>query len=371
VSLHPHCYPDAVYEAFGSKYLSNLLQNLAELDFRTVEQGHPSLLTDIWGRIRVRFQKADEYEKVQLLEWIEPAAFHQPAAVLEIAREAMWEINNKNETVQNGDSKRGYLYSARSAASALPRLLRAITYHAGYRDEAVRRLWKLAKQDSREPTSYPEHALRVLKSVAAYSRYKPASFNLDVANTIQALCSEPDAFISERTPLDIVDELLKREGEEHESVGMKIILTWFGLDYSAVAPVRKICLQVLTECMASEDVAKSCRAFRSLSVLIHGFLPMHHLSAQEAKWHSDERQECLSILARRLAARSLHLPLAREIKATLESFVARGKNEETNARAREVLALLPKNANLEAFDAFCTADWDIRDPNNADDCHGT
>ena len=135
-------YSDAVYEAFGSKYLPNLLHNLAELDFRTVEQGKSSLLTNIWDRIRARFQKAEDYEKVQLLEWIEPAAYHQPAVVLDLVRETMQEMDEKKETVEDGASKRSYAYSARSAANVLPRLLRAIAYHAACRDEAVRRLWK-------------------------------------------------------------------------------------------------------------------------------------------------------------------------------------------------------------------------------------
>lgn len=56
------------------------------------------------------------------------------------------------------------------------------------------------------------------------------------------------------------------------------------------------------------------------------------------------------------------LPLAREIKATLEGFVARGRNDETNERASLVLAMLPSTPSLAAFDAFCSGQWDIRAP---------
>ena len=286
----PTGYADAVYGSFGNEYLANLLQNLAELDFRTVDQGQASLLANVWRDLRLKFDKAGNFEKMQLLEAIESAAFYQPDPVMQLVRLVMETTSQKEEDI-NADEI--YNFSRQDVLKRLPTLLRAIAYQPAYREEAVRRLWELAKNDSRLPGAYPEHASRILKQLAAYSRYKPVEFNLEVAKIARTLCSEPGAFDTERTPLDVIDELLKREGEEQEIAGRTITLTRFGFNYKVIAPVRKLCLETLKECLYSGDSQVACRAFRSLSHLIHGFLASHPVTDEEIRWQSEERAASL------------------------------------------------------------------------------
>ena len=355
----PNGYADAVYRSFGNEYLANLLQNLAELDFRVVDQGQPSLLTNVWKDLRSKFDNAESYDKLQLLESIESAAFYQPDPVMELIRQVMQLGPSPREvTTSTNESHR---YSQQDVVEALPTLLRAVAYQPVYRDEAVRRLWNLAKHDSRRPGSYPENALRVLKQLAAYSRYKPVEFNLEIAKIFRDFSGQED-FTGSPTPLDVVDVLLEREGEENESVGMTIVLTSFGLSYDVIAPVREVCLQTLQESLISDNAAKACRAFRSLSRLIHSFLPSFGriVSDDEKRWHAEERKRCLLMVAERLRIANVPLSLAQEVKAALESLNARGQNDETNEHVRAVLALLPSTPELMAFDAFCSGEWDIR-----------
>ncbi len=350
-------YADAVYSSFGNDHLAHLLQNLAELDFRIVDQGQASLLANVWKDLRSQFESANDYDKTQLLNGIESAAYYQPGPVMELVRLAM----RPSPVSDEGDtSDEIYPYSHKDVLRTLPTLLRAIAYQPVHRKEAIRRLWDLAKQDTRRPSSYPDHALRIIKQLAAYSRYKPVDFNLEIAEMFSVLCSQVDAFKRDPTPLDIIDELLKREGEEHETVGRTFVLSFFGLNHLAVAPVRKICIQSLHESLNSTDVPRACRAFRSLSHLIHGFLASHALTDEEKQWHSEERAECLSLIAATVAPGNVPLPLAQQMKATFEGFVERGQNEGTNLRVREILGMLAPTPNLAAFDAFCSGQWDIR-----------
>ena len=354
-------YADAVYRDRGNEYLANLLQNLAELDFRTVEEGHASLLTNVWKDLRQKFEAAEDFDKIQFLKNIESAAFYQPGPVMELVRFVMETSSRPNYPDSGSDSGGIYSYSHQDVSNALPNLLRAIAYQPIYLEEAVRRLWDLAKRDSRRPNSYPEHALRVLKRLAAYSRYKSVDFNLEIAKIIRSICSEPDAFIRARTPLDVVDVLLEREGEEQESSGMTIVLSRFGFNHKVIAPVREICFEILQDCLNSDDAAKACRAIRSLSTLIHGFLTLHTLSDEEILWQSDERKRCLSLIAERIKAGNVPLPVAQQIKATLEGFVAYGQNDDMNENARAVLLMLSSTPTLDAFDEFCRGKWDIRE----------
>jgi hypothetical protein len=356
----PNGYADAVYRGFGNEYLANLLQNFAELDFRIVGQGQTSLLTSVWKDLRSKFDEAGSYEKLQLLKSIESAAFYQPDPVMELIRLVM-QIS-PSFTESSGSSEIHHNNSRQEVLDALPILLRAVAYQPAYRDEAVRRLWSLAKHDSRRPNSYPRQALRVLKQLAAYSRYKPVEVNLEIAKIFRDLSAQDD-FSGTPSPFDIVDVLLEREAEENETVGMTMVLSSYGLSYAVIAPVRKLCLQTLQEALGSDSASKASHAFRSLSRLIHGFLPRlgRTLSDDEKRWHAEERKYCLAILAERLEMGSVPLPLAQEVKATLVSFIARGQNDETNESVRSVLALLPTSPTLDAFDVFCSGESDIRD----------
>jgi hypothetical protein len=356
----PNKYVDAVYRSFGNDYLSNLLQNVAELDLRVVtDSPQSSLLSDVWKDLRSKFEKADLYQKVQLLKSMQSAAFYQPGPAMELVRLSMEPTSAIQVTTSTDEL---FHYTHQDVLNALPVLLRAIAYQSSYRQEAIERLWELARSDGRRPNSYPEHALRILKTIASYSRYKPVSFNLEIAQIFRELCSEEDAFKRDPTPLDIIDTLLEREADEQESTGMTLVLSSFGLNYTVIAPVREVCFKTLEACLVSEDVAKACRSFRSLSELIHGFLPKYGraVSEQEQKWHSEERKQCLALVAERLSAGDVPIPLAREIYAALEGFLARSQNEETTDRVRATLALIPYTGELASFDAFCTPDWDLR-----------
>lgn len=352
-------YADAVYRSFGDRYLSNLLQNLAELDFRNKDQGLQSPLTLVWEDILTKYGPLSNYEKIQLLKSVESAAFYQPAPVMELVRMSM---QPGLETSQASATDFDYFNpSQQDLLRALPALLGAIAYHPAYREEAVRKLWLLAKQDSRAPNAHPEHAFRVLKKLAGYSRYKSVEMNLDMARIAGLLCLEADAFDGERTPLDVVDVLLAREGEEQESSGRTITLSRFGIKYDAVAAVRDVCLKTAKECLYSKSDPKAVRGFRSFSNLLHGFLPLHPLSEEETRWHSEERHKCIAIIAERLGAVDLSLPLAQQMKADFERLIGLGHNEEISHRIHHLQSMLPLTVNLVAFDEFCRGQWDIRE----------
>ena len=150
-------YADALYKHFGSDYLAHLLQNIAELDFRVVDEGSPSLLANVWNDITVQFQNSDNYQKIQLLKGIEPAAFYQPNPVMQLVRLARQLPQSTTASEQNSDES--FDFSNQDVLNSLPSILRAVAYQPAFREEAVKVLWQLAKSDSRRPNSYPEHAL--------------------------------------------------------------------------------------------------------------------------------------------------------------------------------------------------------------------
>lgn len=357
-------YGDAVFAAFGTRYLSNLLQNLAELDFRLVERGRTSLLNEVWNNVGLRFRAADIGSKAGLLKSLQAAAFYQPAAVLVLVRTAL-QLQGVESNALSGSVESGI----RDVLEELPPLLRAIAYHPLFTQEAVQILWRLAKSDCRTPRTYPDHAVRVMKQLASYSRYKPVTFNLKMAEISAGLKNEPDSFAREFTPLDIVDTLLEREGEENESTGMTITLISFGLNYPVVKPVRDICFRAIEQCLFDSNATKGCRALQSLSHLLYGYLPKfgRQQTEEERRWQSSERYEALGIISRRVAKGSVPLELAREIKNTLVDFHFRTANEDHGQEIEEILTHVSKTPLIDIFDSFCRADWDWRSAPTSDE----
>ncbi len=61
-------YADAVFEAFHEGFLSNLLKNLAELDWRITQRDPQTrLLENIWIRLRETFSARQAHGRRQML----------------------------------------------------------------------------------------------------------------------------------------------------------------------------------------------------------------------------------------------------------------------------------------------------------------
>lgn len=350
-------YADEVFSVFGRRFLRNFLQNVAELDLRVAKGASTAVLSNIWTKLHAEFPHMDHHERVSLLKDLEKIAFFQPAEVMRLVREAMVAVAPRTSRPSDVFDS-----TERDVLNALPALLGAVAFLSDYIEEAVQRLWTLTQRDERAPNSYPEHPLRVLKSLAAYSRYKPVEFNRRMAEIVGSLARDPRHYQPSVSPLDVLDEFLEREGDEQESIGMAITLSSFGLNYGNVRSVREICFKVLTECLHSENARVACRAFKSLAHVIHSFLPKYGrtVTEDELQWQNDERMQSLSIISNTLGAGNVSIPLAREIMSTLRKFAARGKNEIFVEEVRKVLQLLPASPLLPIFDAFCSGYWDFR-----------
>ena len=81
-----------MFQTFQSTYLSNLLRNLGELDWR-ITQRNPDqgtrLLDGIWLEIGRAFDAGDASVRVQLFKSLTGAALFQPARVLQLIHRAI------------------------------------------------------------------------------------------------------------------------------------------------------------------------------------------------------------------------------------------------------------------------------------------
>jgi hypothetical protein len=205
-------FSDLMFQTFQSTYLSNLLRNLGELDWR-ITQRNPDqgtrLLDGIWEEIGRAFDAGDASVRVQLFKSLTGAALFQPVRVLRFIHRA---IENPAAEVRMWSD---FALAQEHVLREMPPLLRGISYHFNHIEVAAEILWRLAKSDTRAPHQYPDHSRRVLEEMADYGRYKPVQFNDWMADFAARKSADPHEFEGTFTPLSIVDKLLEKEGGLH------------------------------------------------------------------------------------------------------------------------------------------------------------
>jgi hypothetical protein len=350
-------FSDLVFEKFQSTYLSNVLRNLGELDWRITQRNQDQgarLLEGIWREIEGTFEDGDAGVRVELFKSLKEPALFQPVRVLRLIRRA---LENEAATVVVWSD---WEVKQEDVLREMPPLLKAIALHFDHLEEAAGILWQLAQRDRRAPRQHPDHSRRVLEEMAEYGRYKPVLYNDWMADFAARMCREAHAFEGPFTPLDIVDKLLAKEGQFTESEGFTFSFGGFGLNYHVVRPVREKALGIIENVLNSDDPKIALRATESVSRVLSGFLPMvgHVVSAEEARWQMDERLAIVGMVENRLK-KAPPTPLLRQIRSVLRHARPNTKESPLSQKIDEVLATIPQSDDLLIFDAFSTGEWDL------------
>lgn len=350
-------FADLVFRSFKPAYLSNILRNLGELDWRITQRNDARgarLLDQIWAEIDNSFEAADAGGRVELLESLREPAIFQPLRVMGLIRRAMETEAAATQVLAD------WKVTQENVLREIPPLLRATALHLEHFDEAVNTLWLLATRQSRPPNQYPEHARKVLEDLTRYGRYKPVIFNDRIADLATRLCQRDGSFDGPFTPLDIADKLLAKEGQFTESEGFTISFGGFALDYPTVRPVREKAIALIESGLNSEDAKVALRAVGSLSHILSGFLPaiVRQASTEEQAWQNAEREIALRIIQARLG-RATPVPVVRQIRFMLRQARPRTSGNLIGQLIDTVLASVPPSDDLVVFDAFCTGEWEL------------
>jgi hypothetical protein len=349
-------FADLMFATFQSTYLSNLLRNLGELDWR-ITQRNPDqgtrLLDLVWEEIGRAFDAGDASVRVQLFKALTGAALFQPVRVLRLIHHA---IENEAAEVRVWPD---FALTQEHVLREIPPLARGISYHLNHLEEAAEILWRLAKSDSRAPHQYPDHSRRVLEEMADYGLHKPVYFNDWMADFAARKSKDPREFEGTFTPLNLVDKLLEKECDYTESEGYTISIGTVGLNYDVVRPVRGKALGVVEACLNSEDPKIALRATESIAKVLSGFLPagVRQLTEDEVKWQMNERLAALQIVENRLK-KETPTPLLRQLGSVLRRARPRVKDNLLLGPIDGLLANIPQSDDLVIFDAFSAGEWD-------------
>lgn len=176
-------YARSVFESFRLIRSTNILNNLAELDWRTRRSGDEEvdLLADIWKTINEDFRSASNLDRYVMLAEIGNISYFQPERMLKLAEFA---LRNPSATVEDKENIRYREYTHNDVVHELPNILKNISYNLDYLPRCCDLLWQMGADDQRELNQTLEHPIRILKEIAGYDINKPYIFNKVVLDTI-------------------------------------------------------------------------------------------------------------------------------------------------------------------------------------------
>jgi hypothetical protein len=355
-------YADRIFAAFGDAFFEKLMQNLSELDWRLGRVGRGlDLLNAVWNKIYARFREADTHRRRKLLEELRSAAVYQPGKILELVRLA------RTEPLVNGDIPRIYRMGREYILEVLPVLLEATAYHPEFTSRSVDVLWELGSEESPEKQS-DGSAKGTLERLASYQRYKWPAFNFTMLLQAIRLTRRVGSFYRNFTPLDLVDQILEREGEFTEYRGNAISYGGFGLNSIAVAPVRENAMQFLDSLLYSERDVVAIAAVESLGQLLPNVLNRvgRESAPEELAWQQEERLKVIPLLAQRLSVAPLTLPVRRSIVHVLRSATSVRCSPEVRELAGAECDKVEWDDDLLVFDAVCCRQGDFPITSTAD-----
>ena len=346
-------YADAVFEAFHEGFLSSLLKNLAELDWRITQRDPQTrLLENIWLRLRETFRTRRAHGRRQMLLEMQKVVAFQPAAVHRLLQFAM---DDPAETSYDY----GFEVTDANVIRVVPELLAVTIHDPESSADAFRRLWLLSKSGPEEETR--NRARRVLKEAIGYQKYKSLSFNERILSHVEALALDPGAYDGDFTPLDLLNTLLDREISHTERQGGAFSVSALPVHYGNVNPLRTRALEIITKCLESSKPRMAVDAVDSLSHVLSEYHPglRAEVTTDEQQWQDGERLRALQILTTRVERGSLALPVVWRIRKLLFWVIERSQlTDQVKREAEQLREKLELPEDFDVFDSLCADQWE-------------
>lgn len=246
----PTGYAKQVFDRFRQICPSQLLSNLAELDWRIQSKTglKSDLMNDIWQQIRDEFQAESNFGRWQLLGILENSAYNQPEQTLDLVKFA---IRNPVKSIEK--EYVSSLDTHEAVVNKAAKLLHNIGYTMDYLPECCDILWKLAQENKGNWNSDSEHPLKILIKLAQYDLYKPFEFNQIVLDSVTHWLTKVTSADQINMLLDVVDPVLEKDFDANYIEGWTACFRKITVPREESQKIRDQALAIITSFLNSKD----------------------------------------------------------------------------------------------------------------------
>lgn len=316
-------------------YAPNVLRHIAECEWRAKQNGsRVDLVGPAWDALTQGLDKAPPRTAAAQLGDLEGAAAFIPERALELAQ-----------------SLRARAAESDAMRDGLARILRQVAFGLDYLPEACQLLWWMGRNDARALNSHPDHPIRVLQDLAAYGLRKPIGYNAAVLEAAGQWVADPSLGNYRYSPLDVLDKLLVKYGENWESHGFSIGFGYFGLDQQYVGPLRKTAIEDVSSLLKSDRPRVVGRALDSLHQIIADPQPTTGKGAGQNVWQGEQASgvEVLEGFASACTEPALIIKCRHAFR-----WLARNlRDMDLRGRVSRALAALPGGPDVQTAHALC------------------
>jgi hypothetical protein len=161
----PTGYADELVDRYAETSFTELLRNLAELDWRIGQTaGASGLLERVWVKLTADFERADAEGRVNILNRLAPAAIFAPEQIFEIIELAL------RKPAQLSTGFFDLTIDDASVRRELPPLLHRVGLHPNLTAKTMSLLWELGRDDRRRLHANLDHPIRIATELGEYGR---------------------------------------------------------------------------------------------------------------------------------------------------------------------------------------------------------
>jgi hypothetical protein len=243
---------------------------------------------------------------------------------------------------------------------ALPPVLQRIAFNPDYTEQACQILWELGRDDRRELSQFPNHAIRVLADLAAYAPGKPVLYSAKVLQAAERWLKDPDLGSYENSPLDVVAPLLAKQAEFQKLEGHTIRFGFVGINLPVVASLRKEALAYVEKCLMHEHARVASRALQTIRDIVNhpASLGGRIVTAEEMEAWKPEQLEGVRLLKEFITTTKSPVLLV-WAKHELYWHAENGQPAEVAKGVSGALALISPSLDLDIATALTNALYDL------------
>jgi len=287
-------YAEDVFKKFFEHCPNEIISNIAELDWRIQSDGSKiDVMNQVWDEIFEAYVNGSNLIRNFLLVAIEKIAHLQPSRSMDIVEYALANPSLKNENFSglhedtHEDIKR-----------AICPILQKISYNLDFVPQCADILWDLGKDQAGLPSSETTHPIRILQDLAAFGYHKPIIIQQKILDSVKTWIRNPSVHDHIFSPLDIIDPMLRKDGEDHRLKGRTIHIAPFAVSYKNTRKVRKQAIELISSAMRNKSTRIVLRSLKSLIESLHPPRALYGRTISDkeyAQWRPEE-QNILKII---------------------------------------------------------------------------
>ena len=251
-------YLERAWREAEGEALQQIFVNAARIDWHIRhDDPHARGLTDtLWDAIEEATREAGIIGRFTVTKLLQKVGYFQPQRSLKLAR---WIVDNPTDVLEDVDQPllRVYPPKYEDVLNEVPAIMQVVAYNMAQQREAMDLLWTLAATDKRETNPYPDHPIRVLRSLADFHSAKPLAYNSVVIDVVTSWLETDRLTQDGPSPFDVLEPMLATEGSENSSDGYAFRFHPFLIDPTAVLPYRERIIALAIKELASREILAS------------------------------------------------------------------------------------------------------------------